>query len=140
MADGGLSPLEGPMNSEEFNMVLEQEVIERNGNKYAWTIPVSFPASKEEANSFSVDETVAVRNEHGVLVGLLEISDIFPFDKKKYNKAVYGTDREDHPGPRIINSDSREFLLGGKNMGASSASLITFRKIYALSGTDKTAL
>ncbi len=43
IANGLLSPLIGPMDEKEFNKVLEEEVIERNGKKYAWTIPISFP-------------------------------------------------------------------------------------------------
>ncbi|MDP8218592.1 MAG: adenylyl-sulfate kinase [Candidatus Theseobacter exili] len=114
IADGGLSPLDGPMNKDEFYQVLNDEIIIRNNKKFAWTIPIAFPAKKEEAEVYKADETVAVRNEHGVLVGLLEITDIYEFDKVKYNTAVYGTEREDHPGPKIVNSDSREYLLGGK--------------------------
>ena len=33
MADGALSPLIGPMEEDEFNKVLEEEVIERKGKK-----------------------------------------------------------------------------------------------------------
>jgi len=114
MSDGALSPLEGPMDSKEFNQVLEEEVIERNGNKYAWTIPLAFPVAKEEAEKLNVGETVAVKNEDGELVGTMEITDIYPFDKSKYNQSVYGTDRNDHPGARIFNDDPRDYLLGGK--------------------------
>jgi len=35
MADGGLSPLDGPMEADEFNRVLEKQTIERNGQTYA---------------------------------------------------------------------------------------------------------
>lgn len=114
IADGMLSPLEGPMGEREFYRVLDEEVIERNGKQYAWTIPLAFSISREESEKFSAGETVAVMNEHGAIVGALEITDIYPFDKAKYNKAVYGSDRKDHPGPRIINEDPRDFLLGGK--------------------------
>src|SRR5262245_44890591 len=49
IADGGLSPLTGPMVKEEYDRVLEEEVIVRNGKKYAWTIPLAFPVSAENA-------------------------------------------------------------------------------------------
>lgn len=113
IADGALSPLEGPMNEIEFNRVLEEEVIERQGVKYAWTIPLAFPVAKAQARQFKVGETVAVKNEFGVIIGMLDISDIYPFDKVRYNKFVYGTGRTDHPGPRIVNEDPRDYLLGG---------------------------
>ena len=56
IADGGLSPLEGPMDSQEFYRVLDEEIIERNGKKYAWTIPIAFPVSKEEAQKLEKGE------------------------------------------------------------------------------------
>jgi len=114
IADGALSPLEGPMDSETFNRVLDEEVILKNGNKFAWTIPISFPVSKKKAEKFQAGETVAVKKSNGEIIGILEISDIFPFDKKRYNTAVYGTGRDDHPGARIFNEDSRGYLLGGR--------------------------
>ncbi len=114
IADGALSPLEGPMDSAEFKRVLEEEVLERNGKKYAWTIPIAFPVVKAETDKLKVGETVAVENEAGEIIGILELSDIYPFDKVKYNRSVYGTNRNDHPGARIFNDDYRDFLLGGK--------------------------
>lgn len=114
IADGTLSPLEGPMGKDEFYGVLDQEIIERNNKKYAWTIPIALPASRQEGDIFSAGEIVALKTKQGKLIGFLEISDVYPFDKNRYNKAVYGTDRRDHPGPRIVNDDPRDYLLGGK--------------------------
>lgn len=114
IADGALSPLKGPMNSAEFRRVLEAEHIECNGRKYAWSIPVAFPVAKAEADHLKIGETVAVQNEAGDFIGILEIADIYPFDKEKYNRVVYGTERSDHPGARIFNDDPRDYLLGGE--------------------------
>jgi len=114
IADGGLSPLTGPMDSDTFNKVLEQEIIQYNGKHYAWTIPIAFPVSKNDAEALQAGETVAVKDSAGNIIGSLEISDIYPFDKKRYNQSVYGTERDDHPGARIFNDDPREMLLGGK--------------------------
>lgn len=113
IADGALSPLKGPMNSAEFHRVLEAEHIERHGRKYTWSIPVAFPVAKAEAARLKTGETAAVQNEAGDIIGILEIGDIYPFDKEKYNRAVYGTERHDHPGARIFDDDPRDFLLGG---------------------------
>ncbi len=114
MADGGLSPLDGPMEADEFNRVLEKETIERNGQTYAWTIPIAFPVSKKEVENFRVGEIVAVKNSRGEVIGSLKITDLRPFDKDKYNHSVYGTERNDHPGARIFNDDPRDYLIGGK--------------------------
>ena len=114
IADGGLSPMEGPMDSSEFNLVLEKEYIERNGKKYAWTIPIAFSVAERDTKNLSVGDTVAVKDSRGTIIGALEITDIYPFDKNKYNYSVYKTERADHPGARIFNDDPREYLLGGR--------------------------
>jgi sulfate adenylyltransferase len=114
IADGTLSPLEGPMDSREFYKVLDDEVIERNGKKFAWTIPIAFPITKSSGERFGKRDLVLVKSENGVLLGALEISDVYYFDKQKYNRIVCGTDRLDHPACRIVNNDHRDYLVGGR--------------------------
>jgi sulfate adenylyltransferase len=114
LGDGGLSPLTGPMDSETFRRVLDEEVIFRNGKTYAWTIPISFPIDGALAGSLKTGETVALANGQNEVVGSLRIRDIFLFDKPRYIKSVYGTDRMDHPGGRMVMTDPRDTLLGGE--------------------------
>jgi sulfate adenylyltransferase len=112
--DGGLSPLSGPMNKAMFDRVLEEEVVGVNGQKYAWTIPISFPVDKGQAAGLKIAETVALTNSKNEIVGTLTINDIFAFDKSRYIQGVYGTTRVDHPGGNMMMSDPREMLLGGE--------------------------
>jgi sulfate adenylyltransferase len=114
IADGTLSPLEGPMTGEEFYEVLSEEYIDRNGKKFAWTIPIAFPVAEDYAKSYKVGEEVAAIAPSGKFVGFVLIEDIYPFEKKRYLESVYGTKRIDHPGARSILSDDREYLIGGK--------------------------
>jgi sulfate adenylyltransferase len=114
LGDGGLSPLTGPMDGAAFNKVLDDEVIVVGGKSYAWTIPLSFPVEKALAGTLKVGETVALTNAADEVVGTLRISDIFPWDKAKYVKSVYGTERTDHPGGKMVTSDPRDTLLGGE--------------------------
>jgi sulfate adenylyltransferase len=111
--DGGLSPLTGPMSKAVYDRVLNEEVIENKGKKYAWTIPLSFPVDQETAKSLKPGQTVALTDGRQELVGSLLISDIFAFDKPAYIKSVYATERIDHPGGRMTMADTRDFLLGG---------------------------
>jgi sulfate adenylyltransferase len=112
--DGGLSPLTGPMNKATFDRVLDEEVIVNNGKKYAWTIPISFPVDKELAGSLKVGETVALTNSKNDIVGTLKVSEIFPFEKLRYLKSVYSTERTDHPGGHMVLDDPRDMLVGGE--------------------------
>jgi sulfate adenylyltransferase len=114
LGDGGLSPLTGPMDRAAFDRVLDDEVLLHNGKPYAWTIPISFPVDKALSGSLSVKDTVALVNSQDEVVGTLAVSDIFPFDKKRYLKSVYGTERTDHPGGHMVMNDPRDMLLGGQ--------------------------
>jgi len=114
LGDGGLSPLTGPMDRATYERVLDGEVLIHQGKPYAWTIPLSFPVEKGQAGSLKTGETVALVNGREEIVGTLAISDIFPFDKPRYIKSVYATERTDHPGGRMVLADAREMLLGGE--------------------------
>jgi sulfate adenylyltransferase len=112
--DGGLSPLTGPMDGATYNKVLDDEVIVRNGKAFAWTIPISFPVAKATTGLLKPGETVALVNSRNEVVATLIISDIFNWDKPKYLKSVYQTERTDHPGGKMVMTDERDMLLGGE--------------------------
>jgi sulfate adenylyltransferase len=112
--DGGLSPLTGPMDQGTFQKVLGDEVILRNGKPYAWTIPISFPVDKALGGSIKAGATVALVNGKDETVATLKVTDVFPFDRMAYIKSVYGTERTDHPGGKMVLGDPREMLLGGE--------------------------
>src|SRR6476661_7875089 len=77
IGDGGLSPLTGPMTREEWDRVLDEEVIVRNGKKYAWTIPIAFPVSESDAKALRLGETVSLVNSKGEVVGSLAVRDVY---------------------------------------------------------------
>jgi sulfate adenylyltransferase len=114
IGDGGLSPLTGPMERTTFEHVLSDELILSGGKAYAWTIPIAFPVDKALAATIKTGETVALVNSREEVVGTLQVRDVFPFDKPRYLKSVYGTERTDHPGGRMVLGDPRDLLLGGE--------------------------
>ncbi|MDR0521073.1 MAG: sulfate adenylyltransferase [Planctomycetaceae bacterium] len=113
--DGGLSPLTGPMDEETFCRVLDESVIISNGKKYAWTIPLSLPVSETLAGQIKPEQDVAVVNSAGETVAVLSVTSVFGWDKPKYLRSVYLTDRTDHPGAdMVLKQDAdKTFLLGG---------------------------
>jgi len=114
--DGALSPLTGPMDAETYHRVLDEACITREGKRYAWTIPLALPVTEELAGKISRGDKVALENSQGEVVATLEVSDVFPWDKQKYIRSVYQTERTDHPGAdMVLNGDrNRTHLLGGR--------------------------
>lgn len=114
--DGVLSPLTGPMDRETYDRVLEESVIEREGQKYVWTIPLALPVSEKLARKLGPGQKVAVVDRRRTIVAVLEISEVFPWDKRKYLNRVYLTDRTDHPGAdMVLKADAdKTHLVGGE--------------------------
>src|ERR1700682_3460423 len=77
LGDGGLSPLTGPMDRAAWQRVLDEEVVVRDGKKYAWTIPLAFPGAREQAAALKPGQTVALVNSQNEVVGSLAVGDVF---------------------------------------------------------------
>lgn len=116
IADGTLSPLTGPMAEEVFNRVLDERVVLHNGKKLAWTIPLSFPVTAELAARIKPGQKVALTHPEGEVVGTLDVKSVFAWDKPRYIKSVYRTDRTDHPGANMVlkNDGDKTHLVGGE--------------------------
>jgi len=114
--DGALSPLTGPMDSATYNRVLDESVIEVGGKKFAWTIPISLPVTADLAKTLKKGQKVALVNSAGKVVATLDISDVFEWDKPRYIKSVYLTERTDHPGAdMVLKGDAdKTHLIGGE--------------------------
>ena len=140
-ADGTLSPLTGPMGSAEFNQVLDHACIERGGKKYAWTIPLSLPVTEALGTTLKPGQTVALTNPAGEIVATLTISDIFAWDKPRYLKSVYLTERTDHPGADmvLVNDADKTHLLGGEIWALPQPKNANFGK-YVLTPKEVRAL
>ena len=116
IADGTLSPLTGPMGKAAYDLVLDEMVVISNGKKYAWSIPLSFPVTSELGSKLKSGQKVALTNPEGQPVATLVISDVFEWDKPRYIKAVYGTERTDHAGAdMVLKGDAdKTHLIGGE--------------------------
>lgn len=114
IADGTLSPLEGPMGRDAWHRVLDDGVALSGGKPFAWGIPLSLPVTEAEARALGAGGSAALRSESGDVVAVLDEIEVFDWDKPKYVKQVYLTERVDHPGGRMTMNDERTKLVGGR--------------------------
>ena len=113
--DGALTPLVGPMDSESWDHVLDDECIVVDGEPFAWTIPLSLPVTPDLAGALAPGSRVRLVTSAGETVATLSVTDVFPWDKARYLERVYGTARIDHPGADMaLKTDAaKTHLLGG---------------------------
>jgi sulfate adenylyltransferase len=68
------------------------------------------------ARRLGVGQKVALANSAGEIVATLEVGSVFAWDKPKYIRSVYGTERTDHPGADMVLKGDAEatHLIGGR--------------------------
>lgn len=109
IAHGLYSPLEGYMNEDDFNSVVESMKL---ADGTPWSIPVFLPVSKEESENIKIGSQIQFKLD-GKDFAIMTVENKFEFDRDKFNKNVYGTTDSDHPGVARINSISN-IAIGGE--------------------------
>lgn len=105
IATGALSPLLGFMGHADYKSTLRDM---RLADGLPWTIPVTLRVEERpRADRF------ALRNSDGVLLGAIEVSDVFKGDRAEEARAIYRTEDTNHPGVRRL-LDSGGYVVGGK--------------------------
>ncbi len=106
IAHGVFSPLEGFLYHNDFLNVLKEG---RLSNDIPWTIPIVLDYDGEGIHA---GDNIAIEN-NGRIYALMEVEEIYEFDKENYAKQVFKTTDKEHPGVRKVFS-MKDSLLGGK--------------------------
>jgi sulfate adenylyltransferase len=107
IANGALSPLEGFMSREDYDSVVERM---RLANGLPWSIPVVLGVTREEAPS--VGSRVALYDGEGALRGLMDVKEVYDYDKQREARNVYLTEEEKHPGVAAL-YERKDVLVSG---------------------------
>ena len=75
---------------------------------------------------------VALRDEAGGVVGIVDELEVFDWDKPRYATRVYRTERLDHPGGRLISGDSAAAARRRAPARAAAAGESRVRRVHAL--------
>jgi sulfate adenylyltransferase len=102
LATGAYSPLTGFMGAKEHQSVTESM---RLPDGTLWSIPVCLGIP----DGVRVDAgRLALRDEHGQLLGVLEVTEVFERDRAAEAELVYGTSDPAHPGvARVLGAPTR---------------------------------
>ncbi|PNX46406.1 MAG: sulfate adenylyltransferase, partial [Thermoplasmata archaeon M8B2D] len=110
IANGVFSPLEGFLVKNDFENVLNEK---RLSNDTPWTIPIILDFNKEEIKNIKDGDTLLLTNKETGLQALIDIDEIYNYDKEILSNKVYKTKKIDHPGVSNIYNMKKQ-LMGGK--------------------------
>ncbi|HEY8415779.1 MAG TPA: sulfate adenylyltransferase, partial [Thermaerobacter sp.] len=106
---GALSPLEGFMGRADYECVVKDM---RLANGLVWPLPVTLAVSRREAAGLREGAEVVLVDGRGRPVGLMRVTEIFPYDKEREARLVFGTTDDAHPGVARLYRRGN-VLLGG---------------------------
>jgi sulfate adenylyltransferase len=102
LATGAYSPLTGFMGAKEHQAVSESM---RLPDGTLWPIPVCLGVPDQVRVD---DGRLALRDQSGALLGVLEVSEVFERDRAAEAELVYGTTDPQHPGvARVLGAPTR---------------------------------
>lgn len=114
IATGVLSPNEGFMNEEDYKSVLSEGRLK---NGLIWPVPLSFAPvgdrNQQLIKSLSIGDEVVLIDEEKEPVALLELEDIFEYDRDYRATHLFGTTDRNHPGVDAIYRRMGDTALGG---------------------------
>ncbi|MBO1348171.1 MAG: sulfate adenylyltransferase [Hormoscilla sp. GUM202] len=109
IAIGGFSPLTGFMEQADYEPVVESM---RLANGLPWSIPITLSVTEEVAEPLKEGNWVRLDDPRGKLVGILELTQKYRYNKAHEVTNVYLTDESKHPGVKVV-YDSGPINLAG---------------------------
>ena len=109
IGNGAFSPLTGFQGEADYRSVVRSM---RLANGLPWSIPVTLPVDREQADALAIGTEVALVDEADRVVGILELAEKYTYDKQEQAQEVFRTTEEAHPGVARIYAGGDVYLGG----------------------------
>jgi sulfate adenylyltransferase len=106
IANGGLSPLTGYMGRADYENVVEAG---RLASGLPWTIPVTLSTRAD----VKPGSQLLLRDPNGMLVGRMDVTEVFAYDRRREAQRVFGTEDTAHPAVGYLLNEMGDKLIGG---------------------------
>lgn len=111
IAYGFFTPLEGFMGEADVGAVCEKMTL---SDGTLWSMPIVFDIANEEIETKGIKKNDSVLLAYeGRALAILEIADIFTYDRMQIAQAVLGTTDARHPGVKML-SELKDTFIGGR--------------------------
>jgi sulfate adenylyltransferase len=124
LLNGGFAPLEGFLNQEDYERVLDDL---RLASGVVWPIPVTLDVSEEFAGKLEIGQKIALRDPENLILALLEVQSIWQPDKAREAEKVFGANDMAHPAVRYLHDRAGSHYIGGRVIGLHAPVHYDFR-------------
>jgi sulfate adenylyltransferase len=104
IASGALSPLEGFLRRDDYERVVDEM---RLANGLPWALPVCLAVERAPQG-----DRVALADEAGTLYGVLEVEEVYDYDREREAERCFRTTDSAHPGVARLYRQGGTYLAG----------------------------
>jgi len=126
LANGGFSPLTGFMSRGDYESVCNDM---RLAGGELWPMPITLDVGEAVADVLEVGSKVALRDEEGLMLGVLDVEDIWRPDKEAEANYVYSTANREHPGVAYLLDEAGPVYVGGPVQAVSLPVHYDYRRL-----------
>ena len=124
LMNGGFNPLKGFLTEADYNGVVDNMRLE---DGTLWPMPITLDVSEEFAEKIELGQDIALRDQEGVILGTMTVTDRWSPDKAKEAEKVFGANDEAHPAVDYLHNTAGAVYLGGPVTGIQQPIHYDFR-------------
>lgn len=124
LMNGGFNPLKGFMGQQDYEGVVENM---RLADGSLWPIPITLDISQDFADTVEPGQDIALRDQEGVILAILSVSDKWLPNKQREAAMVFGADDDMHPAVNYLHNTAGPIYLGGAITGIQQPVHYDFR-------------
>jgi sulfate adenylyltransferase len=114
LMNGGFFPLKGFQSEADYNGTVEHM---RTADGTLWPIPVTLDVSEKFADTVAPGQDIALRDQEGVILAILSVTDKWVPNKANEAEKVFGADDLAHPAVNYLHNTAGPVYLGGPITG-----------------------
>jgi sulfate adenylyltransferase len=124
LMNGGFHPLKGFLVEDDYDSVVDRM---RLADGTLWPVPVTLDVSANFAKSVDLGSDIALRDQEGVILATMKVTDRWHPDMSREAKRVLGTDDLAHPAASYLRHAAGPVYLGGPVTGFQLPAHYDFR-------------
>ena len=124
LMNGGFNRLKGFLTEEDYNSVVDNM---RLADGSLWPMPITLDVSEEFAGSLEAGQDIALRDQEGVILATMTVTDNWVPNKSKEAEKVFGADDDAHPAVNYLHNQAGKVYLGGPVVGIQQPVHYDFR-------------
>ena len=114
LMNGGFHPLNGFLGEDDYGTVVDRM---RLADGTLWPMPVTLDVSERFAEGVTLGSNIALRDQEGVILATMNVTDRWHPDKSRESNKVLGTEDLAHPAVNYLHHAAGPVYLGGPVTG-----------------------